>query len=298
MGVDVWDPERLRNIAWIMGRYSEHLKVDDVIELRIPGDTAQSSFRGVPPQATVTSIHRDEDTGYVSFRARVHDSDVEMELDNRNVSPDRVWNIPEASVETFRSRVEEAKSRGVVNEIQEQLKENLNELRDEIKPKIDEQAQSNADLMQRIRSNATDLEDLRIQTVSTTEDLRKQIETIQQKVDEGETVYGRVGNDWNDVNARISELKRCVLDALTGICANHVEMHPNYKGFCNDFLLKRNEVESFGELNGASNDRDPPPILRGVSESSQGLSQRAYGERVEFRGSIDESSVLSEDPPA
>jgi hypothetical protein len=54
--------------------------------------------------ATVTRLSRNDD-GTVSFTAVLDDTGDKIDLDNRNVSPDKVWEIHPDFVETFRNRV-------------------------------------------------------------------------------------------------------------------------------------------------------------------------------------------------
>ena len=105
MQESVWDPERISNIGWLISRYSEHLQPSDRIKLGIEGDPC-GVYRGVDdaPTAIVTHVSR-EDSGFVRFTAVLEDSNVEVELDNRNVSPDKVWEIHPDFVDTFRGRV-------------------------------------------------------------------------------------------------------------------------------------------------------------------------------------------------
>lgn len=101
----IWDAERLSNIGWLMSRYSEHIQPSDRIKLGIEGDPC-GVFRGVDdaPSATIKHVSR-EDNGFVRFTAVIDDSGVEVELDNRNVAPEKVWEIHPDFVETFRGRV-------------------------------------------------------------------------------------------------------------------------------------------------------------------------------------------------
>lgn len=105
MQESVWDPERISNIGWLLSRYSEHLQPSDRIKLGIEGDPC-GAYRGVEdaPTAIVSHVSR-EDSGFVRFTAVLEDSNVEVELDNRNVSPDKVWEIHPDFVDTFRGRV-------------------------------------------------------------------------------------------------------------------------------------------------------------------------------------------------
>ena len=105
MQESVWDPERISNIGWLLSRYSEHLQPSDRIKLGIEGDPC-GAYRGVDeaPTAIVSHVSR-EDNGFVRFTAVLEDSNVEVELDNRNVSPDKVWEIHPDFVDTFRGRV-------------------------------------------------------------------------------------------------------------------------------------------------------------------------------------------------
>lgn len=105
MQESVWDPERISNIGWLLSRYSEHIQPSDRIKLGIEGDPC-GFYRGVDdaPAATITHVSRD-DSGFVKFTAVLDESNVEVELDNRNVSPEKVWEIHPDFVERFRGRV-------------------------------------------------------------------------------------------------------------------------------------------------------------------------------------------------
>ena len=105
MQESVWDPGRISNIGWLLSRYSEHIQPSDRIKLGIEGDPC-GMYRGVEdaPTAIVSHVSREEN-GIVKLTAVLEDSNVEVELDNRNVSPEKVWEIHPDFVDTFRGRV-------------------------------------------------------------------------------------------------------------------------------------------------------------------------------------------------
>jgi hypothetical protein len=73
------------------------------------GDPA-NGYRGTdeaPPCATVTDVHRDP-SGAVNFTAQMDGTHALVRLDNRNVAPDRIWEIDPDYLETFRGFVDRA----------------------------------------------------------------------------------------------------------------------------------------------------------------------------------------------
>lgn len=106
----LWDPERVGLVGSILTRYSTHLAAGHRIRMGLEGDPC-STYRSASeaPCATVLDVQR-EPTGMVRFRAQLDGSGAVVELDNRNVSPDRVWEIDPAFLDTFRGVV--ARARG------------------------------------------------------------------------------------------------------------------------------------------------------------------------------------------
>lgn len=109
----LWDSERLQNVGWIMSRYSDHVMNGDVIRRGIEGDPC-NTYRGSEdvPHGTVTRVERNDD-GFVRFWATMDDGE-EMEFDNRNIAPNRVWEIHPDHIDSFRSRVLGESGRGGV----------------------------------------------------------------------------------------------------------------------------------------------------------------------------------------
>ena len=105
---ELWHPDRLATVGWIMDRYSEHLQPNDRIRIGQEGDPC-SSYRSASesPCARVDNIHKDSD-GTVRFRAVFEESGEAIELDNRNISPNRIWELHPNQVDEFRGRVERA----------------------------------------------------------------------------------------------------------------------------------------------------------------------------------------------
>lgn len=105
---ELWHPDRLATVGWIMDRYSEHLQPNDRIRIGQEGDPC-SSYRSASeaPCARVDNIHKDPD-GTVRFRAVFEESGEAVEFDNRNISPNRIWEIHPEFVEEYRGRVERA----------------------------------------------------------------------------------------------------------------------------------------------------------------------------------------------
>lgn len=106
MSESVWDTERLRIVGSVLSRYSTHLSPGDRIRMGMEGDEC-SLYRSSTdaPCATVLDVQRDPN-GYVRFRAQLDGSGGVVELDNRNVAPDRIWEIDPEYIETFRGNVE------------------------------------------------------------------------------------------------------------------------------------------------------------------------------------------------
>lgn len=103
---DLWDPERLATVGWIMNRYSDFLRPGDLVRIGQEGDPC-STYRSSDdaPSARVENVEREVD-GTVRFRAVMQGSGAVVNLDNRNVASDRIWEIHPSQVEEFRQRVE------------------------------------------------------------------------------------------------------------------------------------------------------------------------------------------------
>jgi hypothetical protein len=101
---DPWDPTRLHRIASVMNTYAPFLRVGDRVCRGMEGDPcaayrAADSFTG-----TVTHLERDDD-GTVRFSAEMEDG-AAMAFDNRNIAPDKVWDISPEMMEEFRGRAQ------------------------------------------------------------------------------------------------------------------------------------------------------------------------------------------------
>ena len=89
-----------------MNRYSDFLRPGDLIRIGQEGDPC-STYRSADaaPGARVENIEREVD-GTVRFRAVMEGSGATVNLDNRNVASDRIWEIHPSQIEEFRKRVE------------------------------------------------------------------------------------------------------------------------------------------------------------------------------------------------
>ena len=107
---ELWDPERLATVGWIMNRYSDFLRPGDLIRIGQEGDPC-STYRSSDdaPSARVENVEREVD-GTVRFRAVVQGSGAVVHLDNRNIASDRIWEIHPSQVEEFRGRVEKERA--------------------------------------------------------------------------------------------------------------------------------------------------------------------------------------------
>jgi hypothetical protein len=103
---ELWDPERLATVGWIMNRYSDFLGPGDRVRIGQEGDPC-STYRSSDdaPSARVEHVEREVD-GTVRFRAVMEGSGAVVNLDNRNIASDRIWEIHPSQVEEFRGRVE------------------------------------------------------------------------------------------------------------------------------------------------------------------------------------------------
>lgn len=102
---ELWDPERLRIVGSILNRYSAHIAPGHRIRLGMEGDPCNVYRSGESaPRATVLDVRRDAN-GLVQFRAKLDDSDTVIDLDNRTVSADRIWEIDPEYLEIFRGHV-------------------------------------------------------------------------------------------------------------------------------------------------------------------------------------------------
>lgn len=103
---DLWDPERLATVGWIMNRYSDFLRPGDRVRIGQEGDPC-TTYRSSEdaPSARVENVEREVD-GTVRFRAVMESSGATIQLDNRNVASDRIWELHPSHVEEFRQRVQ------------------------------------------------------------------------------------------------------------------------------------------------------------------------------------------------
>lgn len=118
---ELWDPERLATVGWIMNRYSDFLRPGDLVRIGQEGDPC-STYRSSDdaPCARVESVEREVD-GTVRFRAVMQGSGAVVNLDNRNVASDRIWEIHPSQVEEFRERVENERThRGTDDDYEEE----------------------------------------------------------------------------------------------------------------------------------------------------------------------------------
>ena len=102
---EAWDPERLRIVGSVLTRYSEHLAPGHRIRLGMEGDPC-AVYRSAEdaPGATVLDVTRDGDE--VRFRAERDDTGEVVERSNRDIAPDKLWEIHPDYLETFRAHVE------------------------------------------------------------------------------------------------------------------------------------------------------------------------------------------------
>ena len=134
----LWDPERLATAGWIMNRYAEYLREGDLVRIGQEGDPC-STYRSSDdaPGARVDHIEREVD-GTVRFRAVLEGgSGVTLQLDNRNVSPDRIWEIHPSQVEEFRGRVQREQTHRGATEYDDDEHDDRREADDEKRDEID-----------------------------------------------------------------------------------------------------------------------------------------------------------------
>lgn len=116
----VWNPERLRMAGSIMQRYAAHIQEGDRVRLGIEGDE-MNVYRAVDaPKGTVLSVDRSEED-LVRFRVQL-DSGDELELDNRSISPDRVWEVDPDYLDTFKTRLQPYRSTNDSPDVSELVK--------------------------------------------------------------------------------------------------------------------------------------------------------------------------------
>jgi hypothetical protein len=121
---ELWEPERLATVGWIMNRYSDFLRPGDLVRIGQEGDPC-STYRSSDdaPSARVENVEREVD-GTVRFRAVMQGSGAVVNLDNRNVASDRIWEIHPSQVEEFRERVENERAhRGTGGEVERDAEE-------------------------------------------------------------------------------------------------------------------------------------------------------------------------------
>jgi hypothetical protein len=109
---DLWDPERLATVGWIMNRYAEILEIGDRVRIGQEGDPC-TTYRSSDevPSARVETIERDAD-GIIRFRAILESSGAAIDLNNQNVASDRIWEIHPSEVEKIRARILDERSYG------------------------------------------------------------------------------------------------------------------------------------------------------------------------------------------
>ena len=96
---DFWEEGRLRIVGDVMQRYGSVLREGDRIKLGMEGDPCDS-YRGESPRGTVTTVLKDEDSGFVQFWTQLDDGR-QTQLNNRDV--EHVWEIAPEYIETFRA---------------------------------------------------------------------------------------------------------------------------------------------------------------------------------------------------
>jgi len=138
---ELWDPDRLATVGWIMNRYSDFLQPGDRVRIGQEGDPC-STYRSSDdaPSARVENVEREVD-GTVRFRAVLEGSGAVLNLDNRNVASDRIWEIHPSLVEEFRDRVESERSHRGTEDVEEhaegEVRKDTEELSHE-SPRIDD----------------------------------------------------------------------------------------------------------------------------------------------------------------
>ena len=160
---DLWDPERLATVGWIMNRYSDFLRPGDRIRIGQEGDPC-TTYRSSEdaPSARVENVEREVD-GTVRFRAVMESSGATIQLDNRNVASDRIWELHPSQVEEFRQRVQNERThRGTEddNDVAEEGEETREEERSDDRPVDDGQEDTLTDLFKEpaLQKRLTDME--------------------------------------------------------------------------------------------------------------------------------------------
>lgn len=118
----IWDPERLALVGSVLNRYAAHLAPGHRIRMGLEGDPAGVYKGADAPCATVTDVRRDP-SGAVQFTAQMDGTHALVHLDNRNVAPDRIWEIEPAYLETFRGFVDRALDGGQEEERDQEERE-------------------------------------------------------------------------------------------------------------------------------------------------------------------------------
>ena len=131
---DPWDPTRLHRIASVMNTYAPFLRVGDRVCRGMEGDPcaayrAADSFTG-----TVTHLERDDD-GTVRFSAEMEDG-AAMAFDNRNIAPDKVWDISPEMMEEFRGRAQGNPATVSDDRVYQGLDKRMEELGTELEQRI------------------------------------------------------------------------------------------------------------------------------------------------------------------
>lgn len=158
MQESIWDSERISNIGWILSRYSEHIQNGDRIRMGIEGDPC-GAYRGEDeaPCGTVTSVTRSDD-GFVQFNMRLDTSGEEVSLDNRNVAPEKVWEVHPDFVETFRGRVHGPDEDDGDAEEPSEKEEEHEEPSDDFRSAVETRVESLGERLQRMETVGSELE--------------------------------------------------------------------------------------------------------------------------------------------
>jgi hypothetical protein len=124
----------------------------------IEGDPC-SVYRGDngAPSGTITSVTRGDD-GFVKFNVRLDTSGDEIELDNRNISPERVWEVHPEFVDAFRGRIQHD-DESVVSDTKDEsqsVKEETND--DEFRSSVENRVESLGERLKRMETAESELE--------------------------------------------------------------------------------------------------------------------------------------------
>ena len=152
----VWDGERISNIGWILSRYSEHVQEGDRVRMGIEGDPC-STYRGIDGASagTVDRVRRD-DYGFVQLTVTL-DSGKEVELDNRNIAPAKVWEIHPDFVNVFRGRVQKSNGDGEEHDGEEHNDDTYGDTHD-FRSAVETQVETLGERLKRMENAGTELE--------------------------------------------------------------------------------------------------------------------------------------------